>query len=1225
MEHDVTVVSGTVFLETYSAPLILLSVLIAIFSAFTAFGTSERQYNSSLIKYKIAWNIFGATAMGLGIWAMHFIGMLAFSLPIPISYDVFITVISVIPAILACSVVLWMMTQKEPSRKYLMIGGVLLGSGIGLMHYTGMAAMRMNAVMVHDLFLFYLSILVAIVLATVALIANQHVIKHDKYQFINKKQIISAVVMGLAASGMHYIAMASVDFYPQTSSQLISGIGSNTLTLIVSAVVLVILLLAISIPVLLRYKQTAEELDDNLKRMSLALGVAKQGWVEFEPQTGGISVSNEYARMIGFEPTEFKTNFQEWQENVHPDDLHDALAAIQKMLEITGPVEHEYRRQTKNGDWIWLHSIGEVIKRDKSGRPTRVIGIKTDITERKQSEQVLRVLAESGAIGDENIFKLMVKQLAISQNTRYAIIAKLNPAIAHQVNVIASWIGGGYGDDFSYSLIDTPCENIIEHGRTLYPNHIQSLFPNDRMLVDMEAESYLGVPLINSHGEVIGLLALIDDKPMVENTHIESLLESLAVRAAIELERIESNKKLNLTSRVFGDTHDGILITDKDSVILDVNPAFCGITGYSREEVIGKTPRFLSSGKQAPEFYTEMWSSINEHDHWVGEVWNRKKNGDLYAEWLTISALKNSDGETINYLGIFSDITENKKQQKELEKMAHFDLLTQLPNRALFSDRFSRAIAHSKRSNSLLAICFLDLDDFKPVNDNYGHEIGDYLLVEVAERLKSHIREEDTVSRQGGDEFALLLGDLESFEQCEQMLERLQYALSRPYIIDGHNHNISASIGITLYPNDNSEPDTLMRHADQAMYQAKVSGRGNYHVFNTLDDKKVLQKQNQLQEIQQALVNNEFCLFYQPKVNMSTGKAFGVEALIRWNHPSEGLVPPFKFLPIIEGTELEIQFGDWVINEALRQLNEWRQQGVNLEVSINIASHHLQSESFLSHLDNALEKYPKINSQSLQLEILESSALGDLANINNIIKICREVIGVQVALDDFGTSYSSLTHLRSLPASVIKIDQSFVRNMLEDPNDCAIIEGVIGLANSFNRKVIAEGVETLQQGLMLMLMGCDRAQGYYVARPMPADNIAGWLKNYRPNKQWMNCGKTVTSPKDKKLQLFQLTTQQWVKRFEKNIHFSQEDIEYWPIMEKTECPCGQWIRRESQDILFDSAWLASLRTLHDDVHRIADKLKEQYLSDNMMVARRGLAELQSAFERMRDFVQSEFS
>lgn len=939
MEHN-HIVSGVALSESYSLALIIISILIAILSSFTAFGTAERQYNSSQRKHKIAWNLFGATSMGMGIWAMHFIGMLALSLPVSISYDIVTTIISVIPAIGACSIALWMMAEQKYNTKRLIIAGVLLGIGIGLMHYVGMAAMRLDAVMVHKMPMFYLSFFISIILAIIAIRVSQKGVKYTHYQFITKRQITGSIVIGIAISAMHYIAMASVDFYPYQHAYDMSGISTSTLSSIVIGVVFLILSFAIAVPYFLRYKQALGALGENITRLSFALSAANQGWFDLNPQTGEVSVSDSYARLLGYTPEEFEPSIAGWCNSIHPDDLEQTIEAGRENLR-NGVSEYEYRRRTKQGSWLWLRSRGEVVEWDKENKPTRLIGIQTDIT-------------------------------------------------------------------------------------------------------------------------------------------------------------------------------------------------------------------------------------------------------------------------------------ENKKQQKKLEQMAHYDVLTQLPNRTLFASRFSIAVEQSKENDSLLAICFLDLDNFKPVNDNYGHDVGDQLLIDVAERIKSHLRLEDTVSRQGGDEFTLLLSNLDSFEQCEDMLRRIQTSLSKPYLINDYPHKISASIGVTLYPNDDADIDTLIRHADQAMYQAKIIGRNRYHLFDVLDVQRALEKQSQLARIETALMNNEFTLYYQPKVNMATGEVVGAEALVRWLHPEKGMLLPVAFLPVMEGTDLEIKFGNWVINQALQQLDEWQSAGLKLEVSINISSAHIQSELFLAQLDSALAAWPEVDSANLQIEILESSALSDLDAVSNVIKICRDVLGISVALDDFGTSYSSLTHLRSLPAGIIKIDQSFVRDMLEDPSDCAIIEGVIALANSFNRKVIAEGVETIQQGEMLILMGCETAQGYCIAKPMPASEISMWLGGYQVNQQWLAIGsKKVLSEKQKRLKLYELTVFSWHKRFLNNLKGVVDDVDYWPIMEKSKCPCGLWIKRELQAGIFDIIWLERLDDYHQQMHDLANELKKLYLNGKVELVEVHIETLNSVFEQVK--------
>lgn len=681
-------------------------------------------------------------------------------------------------------------------------------------------------------------------------------------------------------------------------------------------------------------------------------------------------------------------------------------------------------------------------------------------------------------------------------------------------------------------------------------------------------------------------------------------------------QRKRAEEKLQLSARVFNNTHEGIMITNHQQAIVDVNPAFTNITGYSRDDMIGKTPRALRSGKQNDKFYQSMWQAITEQGYWQGEVWNKTKQGELYAELLSVSSLKNDKGEVTHYIGLFSDITNSKRQQDQLKLMAHYDVLTKLPNRALFVDRFHQAIAHSIRTGHQLAICFLDLDDFKPVNDNYGHDVGDRLLIEVAKRITECVREEDTVSRQGGDEFAILLNDLNFASQYKVTMERIHQSLAQPYFIDNVQHNITASSGVTLYPIDNSDIDTLLRHADHAMYQSKLSGKHRTHLYNPDYDQQIIHKNSQLEEIEQALVNNEFQLYYQPKVNMATGDIFGVEALIRWLHPTKGLIQPIDFLPFVDDTPLEKKLGAWVINEALAQLAQWQQQNIILQMSINISSNHLLSTSFFTVLENSLTQYPTIDSQYLQLEILESSALGDTSIITDIINTCRQRLGVSFALDDFGTGYSSLTHLRSLPVDTIKIDQSFVRDMLDDPSDYSIVEGVIALTKSFNLNVIAEGVESDSHGLILLLMGCELAQGYQVSPAIPASEVSYWLQHYVANQDWLLCGHQSRGNKATSLAIFNLLSYQWKDKLTDKISASSTSTSYWPIMDSNDCPCGQWIAREKTKQLFKRASIERLAQAHHKLHTLAQTIQQKYRQGNIESLETTLDNFESAFAEM---------
>jgi diguanylate cyclase (GGDEF)-like protein/PAS domain S-box-containing protein len=550
---------------------------------------------------------------------------------------------------------------------------------------------------------------------------------------------------------------------------------------------------------------------------------------------------------------------------------------------------------------------------------------------------------------------------------------------------------------------------------------------------------------------------------------------------------------LRITASVFDNSQEAIVITDANNVIIDVNPAFSHITGYQREEVLGRNPKFLSSGRQDQPFYAEMWKSLQEARVWRGEIWNRRKNGEVYAELLSISAICDETGQVQRHVGVFSDITYFKDHEAELSMVANYDALTGVPNRRLLADRLRQATALAQRGGKMLAICYIDLDGFKDVNDQHGHEAGDRLLVDIARRLLEVLRAGDTLARLGGDEFVVLFNDLAEEAECFQVLDRIMQTIAAPMQLAGQQVAVSASIGVTFYPSDNEDGDTLLRHADQAMYIAKQTGKNRYHIYDAIHDQRVRSLHETRRRIQQGLESGEFELYYQPKLELSSNKIVGVEALIRWNHPERGLLQPADFLPVIENSDLEIKLGKWVLGTALAQLHAWEQAGVALDISINISARHLQSPDFVAELKRRLEQYPKLEHGRLQIEVLETAALEDMGQSFEVIKSCREM-GVSFALDDFGTGYSSLVYLRKLGADTLKIDQSFVQNMATNEGDRAIVQGVIALAKTFNRQTVAEGMEDSKLVQTLADMGCCFGQGYGIAYPMQAGEFLDWYK-----------------------------------------------------------------------------------------------------------------------------------
>lgn len=589
---------------------------------------------------------------------------------------------------------------------------------------------------------------------------------------------------------------------------------------------------------------------------------------------------------------------------------------------------------------------------------------------------------------------------------------------------------------------------------------------------------------------------VVEQDAMGRPTHILGSLVDVTVRKNNEI-------RLQQAVRVFMHAAESISITDETGTFIEVNEAFTAMTGYSRDEVLGRHAlTLLNAEVQSDEFFRRREQLIAESGHWTGEVWLKRKNGENFPALVTINATQHASGEPGNRIIFAVDQSEQKAHQRQLERVAHYDTLTSLPNRSLLTDRLQQAIAHARRQQVLLAVAVLDLDNFKAVNDHYGHHVGDRLLIELAQRFKSLLREGDTLARVGGDEFVAVLVGMDDEASCKSLVERLRLATSDVVRIDDLALQVTCSVGVTLFPQDDAEIDVLLRHADQAMYVAKQRAKNRVHFFDIAEDRAVRTHRESVEHIEQALRAREFALYYQPKVNMRTGQVIGAEALIRWLHPQRGVLSPATFLPVVEGHPLSIDLGEWVIDEALMQMTRWAAEGVVLPVSVNIGALQLQQRNFPVRLGELLKAHPAVEPGTLELEILETSALADITWASEVMRACQD-LGVRFALDDFGTGYSSLSYLKRLPCEALKVDQSFVRDMLSDPDDLAIVQTVIGLAAAFRREVVAEGVETIAHGRALLELGCQIAQGYGIARPMPASSIGDWIRGWAPDASWL--------------------------------------------------------------------------------------------------------------------------
>ncbi|MGD7034319.1 EAL domain-containing protein [Methylotuvimicrobium buryatense] len=560
-------------------------------------------------------------------------------------------------------------------------------------------------------------------------------------------------------------------------------------------------------------------------------------------------------------------------------------------------------------------------------------------------------------------------------------------------------------------------------------------------------------------------------------------------------ERKKMEEQLKLAAKVFEHSQESIMITAPDTTILKINFAFTAVTGYKPAEVIGRTPKILSSGRQSPEFYRDMWQKINKEGCWQGEIWNRRKNGDLYAEWLSICRINDKFGRVSHYIGIFSDITLRKLNEKQIEQLAYFDPLTELPNRALLNDRLKQGIVQAVRHKLWLSVFFLDLDRFKILNDTLGHFAGDLLLQNVAKRLKSCVRESDTVARFGGDEFVILLTDfvdeqsaaLHSAEIAKKILD----VLSQPFDLSGNQFITSTSIGFTLFPKDGSSVDELIKNADAAMYHAKASGRNNYQYFSDNMRSEALTRSTLENDLHHALPNHEFIVYYQPLIDLQTtpNQIIGFEALLRWNHPRKGLISPDDFIPIAEETGMIVAIGEWVLKSACKQFKIWRDQDQPQlkKICVNLSARQFLQNDLVHSIRQCLDS-TGLDARFLEIEITETVMMQHMSAVIRILQQLMQM-GITVSLDDFGTGYSSLTYLKKFPINSIKIDRSFVRDILNDPDDKVIVHSIISIARHMRLDIIAEGIENKEQATYLMQAGCRFGQGFLYSKPLPADGL----------------------------------------------------------------------------------------------------------------------------------------
>lgn len=773
-------------------------------------------------------------------------------------------------------------------------------------------------------------------------------------------------------------------------------------------------------------------------------------------------------------------SFSRFLAQIHPDDQPTVRNLLQNTVSPqVGMLTCEYRMRDSAGQWRWQQVFGKVTALTADGAIRHVVGLQLDI---QQTRHLERQLSQ-----ERSFLKTLlanIPDLVWLKDVDGAYLA-CNRRFEQLYGCTEDELLGKHDDDFvgaeearSFRLHDRLA--LAAEGKVVNEEWLTFKADNHTELVETSK-----VRLTAEDGHVLGVLGIAHD--VTERHHYV--------------------EQLRLAASVFDSALEGIMITSPDGTIVDVNQSFSRITGYSREQAIGQNAHMLSSGRHSPSFYQALWYQLTTEGYWSGEIWNRRANGDIYVELLHISSVKDSQQQLKNFVAVFSDITTLKTQQQQLELIAHFDVLTGLPNRVLLVDRLRQAIQQSQRSKKNLAVVFIDLDGFKAINDGYGHATGDLVLTQIAQRFKEALRGGDTIARIGGDEFIAILPELTDAKATMPILERILDAASRVIKIDQTELHVSASIGITFAPQAKDlDADLLIRQADQAMYQAKLAGKNRFHVFDPRKDFTVRSQFELLNEVRHGIQKEQFELYYQPRVQLCTGQLLGFEALIRWHHPSRGFLLPSAFIPAVIQHPLAIELGDWVIQKALSQLRKWQQKGLKTCISVNVDSQQLNDFDFRRRLQTQFQNYPELQPNQLELEVLETSTLENLPFVHELI-VSLQNEGFQFALDDFGTGYSSLTFLKQLPARILKIDQSFIRQMLHDAEQLVIIESVLHLAQRFHRVVVAEGVENWLHGALLIGLGCQEAQGFRIAKPMPAREVFRWLESWQLPPCWQAVSK----------------------------------------------------------------------------------------------------------------------
>lgn len=844
-------------------------------------------------------------------------------------------------------------------------------------------------------------------------------------------------------------------------------------------------------------------------RWKFALEGTGDGLWDWDVNKNTVFYSRNWKEMLGYSEEDISNGVDEWEKRIHPDDRERALSLLEAHL--TGKSKFyvcEHRLLTKTGGYRWILGRGLTVSRDANGNPLRLIGLHTDISERKLQEdyknlrsRILEMLASGESMhttlleivnGIEEIHPEMICSVLLVDRDGKHLSNGISPSLPKFYNDAVNGIQIGKGQGSCGTAAFTG-ELVIVEDISSHPYWASYRDYAERAGV----KSCWSHPILSSTRQVTGTFAIYHQHTQSPSAADIKLIEELAQLASIAISKHNAEYDQRIAATAF-ETSKGMLITDTENVILRVNKAFTEVTGYNAEDVIGKKTQILSSGQHDSSFYDAMWLILKKTGTWEGEVWNKRKNGEIYPQYLIINTVKDENGTVLNYVASIEDISASKEASEEIHKLAFYDLLTQLPNRRLLIDRLQHALASSTRTKKYGALLLLDVDNFKTLNETLGYDVGDLLLKEMAVRLVECVADDDTVARIGGDEFVVILEGLsqnvdEAAAQTEVVAHRILNTLSAVYMLSNHPNRSTVSIGVTLFLDHEEIEEELLKQSDIAMSQAKISGRNTFKFFNPKMQEAISERAYLEIELRKAIEQNQFQLYYQLQID-NNQKVTAAEALIRWHHPDRGMISPFHFIPVAEETGMILKIGDWVLDTACAQLKSWQSSPItsSLSLSVNVSTKQFNQSDFVDKVKNALELY-KIKPSLLKLEITESMLLENVElMISRMIELKN--YGVEFELDDFGTGYSSLQYLKKLPLNQLKIDQSFVRDLANDENDKVIIRTIISTAHNLNLSVIAEGVETEEQLIFLRNEGCNHYQGYYFSKPLSIEDFEKMLE-----------------------------------------------------------------------------------------------------------------------------------